>query len=540
MKKSMIKGVWAMTLAAVLLVLLCLPGGYTVASAASEQNQFALDMTASVNAGDSSLIDVVITVKDIQQELDAVEFDLYFDNSLVEGVVTQSGTAEDGSSPMDAFMTVKPMYTLSVSGVEVQVPRYEQICRYDAEAGLYECRFLDMLQYVSPKPGETYRGLINDGDLVITIPFKILDGADLSSEILFSAKDVKGTTRVGLNSVPGAQADVSYTSSTETDPVITLKYPSLSFEDEVRCNIYFTVDDISSITEMGLITFDSKRSDGTVDNALEVVPGYTESAGYYVVQSAGIPAKKLGDTLYFKVYAKLSDGGYVYSPVAGYSPVSYAKSVLNNSNSSAKAKSLMVAMLNYGAAAQVNFSYNTASLANNCLTADQMTLVADYNASMVASVVKVDSGKVGIFKNSGGFAKRYPTVSFEGAFLINYYFEPSQTPDGKLVMYYWTQADYNAATTLTAGNATGRLILTKEDTGEYRGAVEGIAPKDLDGTVYVATGYTSGGASYCTGVLAYSIGAYCVSQAGSSTAAQSLASATALYAYYAKQYFYSV
>lgn len=539
MKKSMIKGALAMALAAVLLVSLCLPGGYTVASAASEQNQFALDVTASANASDSSLIDVVITVKDIQQELDAVEFDLYFDNSLVEGVVTQSGTAEDGSSPMDAFMTVKPMYTLSVSGVEVQVPRYEQICRYDAAAGLYECRFLDTLQYVSPKPGETYSGLINDGDLVITIQFKILEGVELSSEILFSAKDVKGTTRVGLNSVPGAQADVSYTLSTETEPVITLKYPSLSFEDEVRCNIYFSVDDISSITEMGLITFGSALSDGTVDNALEVLPGYTERAGYYVVQSAGIPAKNLVDTLYFKVYAKLSDGGYVYSPVASYSPVSYAKSVLSNANSTAKAKSLMVAMLNYGAAAQVNFSYNTDSLANSFLTADQMTLVDAYSASMLDSVVKVDSTKVGIFTNSGGFSTKYPTVSFDSAFRINYYFKPSQTPDVNLVMYYWTQEDYNAATTLTAGNATGRLVLTKADTGEYYGAVEGIAPKDLDSTIYVAAGYNSGGVSYCTGVLAYSVGAYCVAQAGSSTSTQSLAAATAVYAYYAKQYFYS-
>jgi hypothetical protein len=46
------------------------------------------------------------------------------------------------------------------------------------------------------------------------------------------------------------------------------------------------------------------------------------------------------------------------------------------------------------------------------------------------------------------------------------------------------------------------------------------------------------GQSYCTGVLAYSIGAYCSSRAGAAGAEdQSLAAAIAVYGYYAKIFF---
>ena len=120
------------------------------AFAVSRSNQFALDMNVVENAEDSSQIDVVITVKDIQQELYTVEFLLDFDDSLVAPVITQSGEA------MDSFMSVKPMYTFVVpdsGGMELQLPRYEQICYYDSINTLYECRFADLLQYPNAKEG---------------------------------------------------------------------------------------------------------------------------------------------------------------------------------------------------------------------------------------------------------------------------------------------------------------------------------------------------------------------------------------------------
>jgi len=145
---------------------------------------------------------------------------------------------------------------------------------------------------------------------------------------------------------------------------------------------------------------------------------------------------------------------------------------------------------------------------------------------------------VGIFTNSGGFSKRTPAISFEGAFCINYFFTPSNTPtNGNVKLYYWTQEAYDACAVMKAANASGSLKMVDDGTGVYHAVVEGISAKDINDTIYVAAGYTSNGVSYCTGVLPYSIGTYCVSKASTTGTIQPLAKATAVYGYYAQQLF---
>jgi hypothetical protein len=135
--------------------------------ATSETDAFTLDMTATIHPEDTAIIDVMITLKGIQKELNALEFMLNFHKTMVAGVVTENG------DDMDAFMTVSPMYTMVIGGMEISSSRYEQICSYDGEAGIYACRFVDSIRYPNAKPGQTYQGLINDGDLVITKKFTV-------------------------------------------------------------------------------------------------------------------------------------------------------------------------------------------------------------------------------------------------------------------------------------------------------------------------------------------------------------------------------
>ena len=316
-------------------------------------------------------------------------------------------------------------------------------------------------------------------------------------------------------------------------PDMKLNYPSLSFEDEILYNVYFTLDDATSIVEMGMLTFTERLIDGTIEDANLVIPGYVNSGSTYMVQSKGIPAKNLSDTVYFKVYAKLADGSYVYSEVAGYNAVAYANTVLNNPSSSAKAKALVVAMLNYGAAAQEYFGYKTDALMNASLTAEQQALVQAYDESMVQPVVKADSSKVGSFVMNGGYSNIYPTVSFEGAFSINYYFTPNKSVDNGLTFYYWDAETYASVDVLTAENATGVLTM-KQDGNNYGAAVEGIAAKAIDEIIYVAGIYTSNGVEYPTSVIAYSLGNYCKTIAANGEA---FGAATAVYGYYAENYF---
>lgn len=392
--------------------------------------------------------------------------------------------------------------------------------------------------YVGVKSGDNANWYMTSGWL----------GTDVSSATLYNTNALTNADKLF---VPGGKEitfslkvnsndtlTLSYTIATSgaAVPSITLKYPTLSFEDEILMNVYYDASGITDVVEMGLITYDSDVTVWNINNAQSVVKGYTYSsdAGLYYSTTNGIPAKCLGDNIYFSVYAKLSDGTYTYTRLVNYSPATYAYAQLSTS-SDAKMKALVVSMLNYGAAAQTYFNYNTGSLVNAQLTAAQKSLVRAYSSGMVSSVVSANSSKVGIFTNSGGFSRKYPTISFEGAFCINYYFTPSNQPSGNVTMYYWDQATYNSVSTLTPANATGKIIAT--GSGEYCAIVEGIAAKDLDGTIYVAAGYVSGGANYCTGVLAYSIGSYCVTQANTTGTMKPFASATAVYGYYAKAYF---
>ncbi len=330
-----------------------------------------------------------------------------------------------------------------------------------------------------------------------------------------------------------AESVVNYLNSQSVvTPSLKLDYPTVSFEDEIFYNIYVDVDDMTSVTEMGLIVFDSKLTDGTIMDAEEIIPGYTASNGLYTVRTNGISARKMGDTVYFKAYAKLTDGTYAYSEVAGYNAVVYANTVLNG-NASAKAKALVVAMLNYGAAAQAQFGYNTDNLMNAGLTADQRALVADFDESMVDDVVMADSSKVGLFVHNGGYTGMYPTVSFQGAFAINYYFDTANTPDSAPTFYFWDAETYANTSELTAENATGRMAMVW-DGNRWVGTIEGISARQIDQTYYAAGSYTVGETTYYSPLVSYSLGDYCQTIAVQGNA---LGAAAAVYGYYAETYF---
>ena len=326
-----------------------------------------------------------------------------------------------------------------------------------------------------------------------------------------------------------------------TDPVavptLALKAPALEFKDMICVIAFYTAENIDDVVEMGMLTYTEKVDVVDVNTAAHVIPGatYDPSSGRYFSSSQGIHAKYLGDTVYLACYAKLTDGSYVYTKLASYGPLTYAKNQLDKS-SDVKLKQLCAAMLNYGAAAQVYFGYNTDVLANSTLSAEQIALPETYNADMAQSAAAISADKQGTFTNNKGFSVRKPAVSFEGAFSINYFFTPAYTPVDGITLYYWTEADANEASVLTIENATGAIAMTDEGT-QFRGDIEGIAAKDLSKAVYVAAVYSDGTSTWTSGVLGYSIGAYCASMAKGTDAMADLAMATAVYGYHAKAYF---
>ncbi len=327
---------------------------------------------------------------------------------------------------------------------------------------------------------------------------------------------------------------------TLTLPTLTPNYPTVAFEGAIQLNVYYTATDLGSVTldDMGLLVYTSAQPNGTIDTASSVVPGAIVSGDKYVVHTNGIAAKNLGDTLYFKIYARMDDGSYVYSRMFSTSPKAYALTLIGNTSNNSYIRSLCVSMLNYGAAAQQYFNYKSYDLMNASLTAEQQALVSSYNASMMDPVVSVTGIKGAAFtRNTTAFTRMYPSISFEGAFSINYYFVNGLTVDNNMTLYYWTTDTYNSVSQLTRSNAEGTIIMTNEGT-RYHGAVSNIPAKKMDETIYVAGVYTSGGTTYTTGVIAYSLGYYCEELAANTSAdGADLAAKTAVYGYYAERYF---
>lgn len=327
----------------------------------------------------------------------------------------------------------------------------------------------------------------------------------------------------------------------KTPPAVNLAYPTMSLKDEIRYNFYFTVQKIdANALDMGLLVWSSEMTNGTIENAEQVFAGatYNRKNGLYKVQTDGIPAKEMGDVIYYKVYAKQADGTYVYSDLHRFNAVLYAESVFKQYDDSLL-HATVVALLNYGAAAQIQFGYRTDSLMNAGLTAQQQALVMPYDDvySKIDGVDAVDLGKVGAFaKTETGFSEYYPTVSLKGAFAINYYFHPDQSEVGEVTFYYWSETDYRNADVLTAENATGVMTMTKSGS-LYKATITGIRAMEIDRTYYVCGVYQSGGKIYSTGVVAYSLAAYCMDQAEVATGSlQTMAQLTAVYGYYAKTY----
>lgn len=344
------------------------------------------------------------------------------------------------------------------------------------------------------------------------------------------------TSIYGVSALGHSYAEGVCTTCGEADPkyvVLTPKYPSVSFEDEITVNVYFAASGLEEVVDMGLVIYNQDMQQYSIDNADAVTAGYTyeKGTGLYRVTTPGIASKHLGDTLYFAVYAKRSNGTYVYSKLLSYSPKTYAYTQLKAGP--AELKPLMVAMLNYGAAAQTYFQYNTDALVNADLSAEQKVLAAAYNGDMMPAVSAPTAEQQGSFADTGKLLDRYRTVSFDGAFSVNYYCTFSTAPVGNVTMYYWNSTDLDV---FTEKNAVA-VTMEKIGNGEYRASVPGIAAKHLDRGFGVAFAYTDETGAQTTDVQSYSIGTYCNSSINKGYDIAPLSAATAVYGYYAKQYF---
>ncbi len=374
------------------------------------------------------------------------------------------------------------------------------------------------------------------------------DGSDAYSNnaMLYNTRMGKGAE---LMFVPGGveveftltrQADgnyrLSYAYTNNTEKRINLKYTSMDMAGEMKYSLYFTTEGIENVTlaDMGMIIYNPAEA-----GAIRIISGAVRDGGYYLVQSEPVHAKHLGNVLVMKAYAKLSDGTYIYSDPVEYSALHYANSILENKNSSKEQKAMVVAMLNYGAAAQRYFDYKADNLVNAGLTKAQQSLVAEYSMNMAENVVTSSADKAGEFAKQGTGFVMYPSANFSNTmFTVTCNLKTNKAVDGEVTLYYWDAQTYASAQMLTKENATGTLKMEMSVDGAYTAEIATISAKDLDDTIYITAEFNSGESACSSGVIAYSMAEYCkLSAENDSSPMQELAQTAIVYGYYAEKHF---
>ena len=148
------------------------------------------------------------------------------------------------------------------------------------------------------------------------------------------------------------------------------------------------------------------------------------SGGYFKV-AVPLSAKQMADTLQVEL---LDGNGLVYNEHFTISVREYAHMILENPAMSLEAKKTAVDMLNYGAAAQVYFAYNTEDLANSQLTPEQQVLAT-------APVKCVNSQIAG--DNFYG-----TNLSLEERIIMNLYFDGLEKQDAATMYAEITYTNY--------------------------------------------------------------------------------------------------
>ena len=129
-------------------------------------------------------------------------------------------------------------------------------------------------------------------------------------------------------------------------------------------NFYIKTD---TVADTGYAEIVRERAGVAEETVTVQLSDCEKNNGYYVITYSGLAAKEMTDKLYVTVYD--ADGNQV-SEVMEDSMQDYAMRMLPNATS-AEEQTLYVDMLNYGAAAQEHFTYNTSNLANSQLTEEQ-------------------------------------------------------------------------------------------------------------------------------------------------------------------------
>ena len=117
------------------------------------------------------------------------------------------------------------------------------------------------------------------------------------------------------------------------------------------------------------------------------------NGSYYAFTYENFAAREIASEINATLYAEDAEGNVYYGPTISYSLRQYAENQIRKATVAEEFKTMMVDFLNYGAAAQTHFGYNTSDLANSGLTEDELALASPERDYVDSKSATVDSTK---------------------------------------------------------------------------------------------------------------------------------------------------
>ena len=184
---------------------------------------------------------------------------------------------------------------------------------------------------------------------------------------------------------------VIFAATNNTSPSLSIKGKNLSFSDSVYIVYYVEAKDVNA-ENVKLLVWNSPKDSYTIsDSPKKLSYLRTETIDgkeYLRFEYRDLAAKNMTDTIYARAFVSSGSKDY-YSDVTNYSVLQYAYNKLGKTGTAttdANLKAFLTDMLEYGAAAQVEFEYKADRLAT-----------ADFKQISVSGGVLSDKCTRGLF-----------------------------------------------------------------------------------------------------------------------------------------------
>lgn len=439
---------------------------------------------------DSSVTSVSLPTASIEKVLEA--------NNQIEDEIVLTVEMNTATVTLDSTALSAIADQVETSDITLVVEQIEKTALTQNQQDAVKNQNVEMVISAELIGGEASVHDFQGGTATVKIPFNPSEGSIGSDyKIMYVADD--GTTEmIDTTYVDGY---LVFTLDHFSEYVVVnericfeIAFANMTLQNSLAMNFAFAQGHVSDWTGY-YVEIVKTYADGRPDTVVQIPYGdqwkyaNINGAAHYYVTFDGIAAKEMCDEIHVTVY---NSEGRAVTSVWEDSVRAYAMRLLNNPAYKNQPKTLTMAvdMLNYGAASQSFFGYNTEDLANSQLSAEQKSW-ATQNDPVVTNKREASENYVGTsltleskillnmaFKN--GVQGMYATVSF----VDHYGKQVNATADLKISGGYAVVdideiavADGRQPVTVTVYNANGSVHATATDSVEgYLARVSALDP----------------------------------------------------------------